>query len=198
MNTTQAPIHTIFWTVWILSLVACGPNDPGKRPLETTISPVGLRFVRLQDSLASIQPQGSNLVSMRDTLEHANGYIWLSRILDLQDGQIILDGDFIDDRQATQALIDASQVNRIRIESPSFETQEGLKVGSTFADLIKAFHDSTLYIDPLPDFQMLQVQIPNMGMYYLFEEPKQLDSGQLDISPDHVPSDLPIKAIVVM
>ncbi|MEM9986987.1 MAG: hypothetical protein AAF804_17990 [Bacteroidota bacterium] len=198
MHSIRPTLRTVLLGILIFATVGCGPNDPGKRPLETTISPVGLRFVRLQDSLASIQPQGSNLIGMRDTLEHANGYIWLSRILDLQDGQIILDGDFIDDRQATQALIDGSQVNRIRIESPSFETQEGLKVGSTFAELMKAFRDSTLYIDPLPDYQMLQVQVPNMGMFYLFEEPKLLENGQLEISPGDLPSDLPIRAIVVM
>ena len=165
------------------------------------ICPDGLSFVALGQYVANVGPQELfEAGRIRDTLQSGNGYVWLTRILQFDEGAILVEGDFIDDRELTQDKVDASQVNRIQVQTPAYSTAQGLRVGSTFADLQAAFPDSTLYLDPIPEYQAVAVQVQGLPLFFNFVEKTPELSAQADrsLSPEMMPADLEISSIVVM
>ncbi len=159
----------------------------------------GLRFAHLGDTLVDLEvPIEGSLV--QDTLYHASGYYWRAFTVAFAEGEVIIEGDFIDERSATDQQVLASQVNRVRVEAPFFRTEAGIRVGSSFNDLLRAFPEEDFFFDPIPEFQVLQVQVGARNIFYLLrEETPELATGDAGIiTPDMIPQDARISAIVVM
>ncbi len=167
----------------------------------TIICTEGLNFVRLGDFLAQVGPQELfDAGKVRDTLASGNGYIWIVRTLEFEDGEVIIEGEFIDDRDITQEKVDASTVNRIQVKSPAFETAQGLKVGSTFGELRETFADSTMYVDAIPEYKAVVVQVQGLPLFFNFIESTPELSTRTDgtLTPEMIPADMEVASIVVM
>lgn len=179
--------------------VAVAEPDPCEDT--TIICTEGLNFVRLGDFLAQVGPQELfDAGKVRDTLASGNGYIWIVRTLEFEDGEVIVEGEFIDDRDITQEKVDASTVNRIQVKSPAFETAQGLKVGSTFGELRETFADSTMYVDAIPEYKAVVVQVQGLPLFFNFIESTPELSTRTDgtLTPEMIPANMEVASIVVM
>ncbi|MEL6132958.1 MAG: hypothetical protein AAFR59_06295, partial [Bacteroidota bacterium] len=160
----------------------------------------GIQSANLNDYIADIMVEPLDVQSVGDSLDEGNGYVWLVRTLHMDEGQVLVEGNFIDDRKATEETLNQSQINRIRIESEQFYTEEGIKVGQTLSDLLKVYTDSAFYIVSQPDYGVLDLSRFNSRIHYLIEIDVDLMEGlESAAAPlSEVPGSQAIRSIVIM
>lgn len=201
--------HSIFVILAsVLALVSCQqeesqkgtPKKKKKISFSTTIFRDGLDFVRLGDKLADLNLEELGFTEVGDSLEEAGGYMWLSRTLPVEDGQIILEGDFIDDRQFSEEKLGESLLNRIRISTPSFKTAEQISVGMSLEQLQKANGERKFFVTPLPRDGLVDLEDENGHIHYLIEADMTVFSVIMEQADplSVIPSQNKIKYIVVM
>lgn len=167
---------------------------------EHTICEMGLEFVRIGDSIHHISldqiPEGG----WKDTILNGSGYNWKSITLAMADGNITIEGEFIDDRYPIDYVYRAP-VSRIRIENPEYKTLTSLRVGSTISELTSIFPDSLIQLTPFPNYDAIQINTLNGShLNYLVLDPEKqiaIKSGGVPTIED-LPSSTEIFAIVVM
>ncbi|MCI4667195.1 MAG: hypothetical protein MRZ79_03475 [Bacteroidia bacterium] len=176
------------------------PEQSSKLIVGTQIYRDGLDFVRIGDDLVNLDLKKLGFVSVGDSVEEGGGYIWLSRTVDLAEGKLVFEGDFIDDRQFTDEKLNNSRLNRIRIASPAFHTAEKISVGMTLADLQAANEGREFFVTPLPREGLVDLEDPNGHIHYLVEADMTVFSIILEqANPISViPPANTIKYIVVM
>lgn len=150
------------------------------------------------DYLAEVdwEAETDEAVEITDSLESQGGYLWLTRSIDLAEGRLLIEGEFIDERVANDTLLSESKINRIRIESPSFRTMEGIRVGSTTADLMKAFPNADMGLIPLTAYGLMDVQPDSSHIHFLIPLPENLPE-EGPISPEMLPADGEVRMIVI-
>lgn len=168
--------------------------------LKNTICELGLDFVRLGDSIHHISldeiPEGG----WKDTIMNGSGYNWKSITLALGNGEITIEGDFVDERLPIENVYRAP-VNRIRIETTEYQTVASLRVGSTVSDINSLYPDSLIQLTPIPSFEAIQVTtLDGSHMNYIIADPGNQLSTQYGGQPtiQNLPSSSEISAIVVM
>ncbi|WNJ20408.1 hypothetical protein [Pontibacter sp. G13] len=160
----------------------------------------GINTIQLADIIADMTIPEWEIVEMTDSLESRNGYDWLIRTVHLKDGNVFLEGNFIDSHAATDSMINASILNRIRIESPSIHSHHNLKVGDPVSKLAESHPVESLVAVPIPDFGVIQVQIAESHVFYLVPDGGQTFETQEDgsISWDQMPAGAQIQSMVLM
>jgi len=160
----------------------------------------GIQSASLQDYLADVMIEPLNVAQLGDSLDEGNGYVWLVRTLHMDKGKVYIEGNFIDERKADEEEINSSRVNRIRIESPQFYTQEGLTVGKTLGDLLEVYSDSAFYLVSQPDYGVLDLSRFNSHIHFLVElDSARMEALESEASPlSKVPSSQAIRSIVIM
>ncbi|MEZ4829985.1 MAG: hypothetical protein R3C61_27435 [Bacteroidia bacterium] len=160
----------------------------------------GLNFVRLGDYVSDVRLSTLSEAQVQDSLENGNGYIWLVRTLHMPEGKIIVEGEFLDERFASDSLISASKVNRIRVESPMFRTPADLHVGSTLAQLLEKYDAASIQVFSLPEYESINIQVGAEHYLYLIRDKgnqiAQAEGNALTVSS--IPQQSVIAAIVVM
>lgn len=169
----------------------CGPG---------LICPDGLSFIQLGDYIQDIDTFQVDTRNILDELITEGGYHWVTRTVSFPEGEVIIEGDFIPVEQANDTLLSMSRVNRLRIESADFSTPEGIHVGSPFASLLEIFDQAQLEIIPLPQYSVIQIAIPEKNnIAYLISHPGIPGVNDAPSwTPDMIPPESPIRAIVVM
>lgn len=146
------------------------------------IRPDGLGFVRLGDPMPAPERHRWRGCDMRDTLFHADDFIWRGAVLQYPGGKVYLEADFLG--QET--------VNRIRIESPDLHYRRDLRVGSTVAELAAAFPEWD--VQSLPAYGFLDLSpLAQPSLHFLVQPPRETVSALTDLPPA-----TPVVAIVVM
>ncbi|MEO1448375.1 MAG: hypothetical protein AAFV07_02545 [Bacteroidota bacterium] len=135
----------------------------------------------------------------QDSVENQQGYVWLTRTLPFEDGTVVIEGQFIDERQSNDTLLSESTVNRVRINSPSFRTAENIRVGSTLQELQQAFPDSTFLVDAVPGFSVMQVRLSSSHILFLVPDQAFTPAPEQDYPTfDRLDPYTKIESIVVM
>lgn len=158
--------------VWLPALVAglwlssCGSNS--------RIYPNGLKKVRLGDPMIPYGTEKVMGVWVRDTTVQEGDYEWPVAILDYEDGDVFVEGDFHT----------GESIHRIRIESAKLKLKDGLHVGSTVAELQKK-HPGWK-IGAFPKYGLFEFFTPAMpNIHLLVKDPSislDLDSEEYHIS----------------
>lgn len=160
----------------------------------------GLAFVPLGGFVAEVQASDLAATEIQDSVETGNGYEWLTRTLYFDQGQVIVEGDFIDQRQSNDTLLSDSRINRVRVESPLFRTARDIRVGQPVSRLLRAYPEGEFQVVPIPDYHAYQVRMANSHIFYLISAAGHTasDLSAAELTPRMLPQDAPIVAIVVM
>lgn len=171
---------------------------------EFLIQSLGLAFVDLGQPLNEMDTIVPGIGVLQDTLMYDQGYFLATRTLHLDDGTIVIEGEYIDEEEVNDTLIAGSSVNRVRIESPSFQTQKGIAVGMPLETLTNRFPGEEFYINPLLNYQALDITGAfDTHIHYLIQDPgneiarKAMIADQ-DITLKDLPADSELFAIVLM
>lgn len=171
---------------------------------EFQIQSLGLAFVDLGQPLNEMDTIVPGLGILQDTLMYDQGYFLATRTLHLEDGAIVIEGEYIDEEEVNDTLIAGSSVNRVRIESPSFQTQKGIAVGMPLKTLATRFPGEEFYINPLLNYQALDITGAfDTHIHYLIQDPgneiarKAMTANQ-DLSLSDLPAESELFAIVLM
>ncbi|MFN0200961.1 MAG: hypothetical protein ACKVTZ_05545 [Bacteroidia bacterium] len=127
----------------------------------------GLSFAQLGDSLASIKTEGA-VIAAKDTLFSTEEMQWKGKILQLSKGQVLIEGTQVHTSDGEIDDANGGNVRAIRIETPLFETIEGVKVGSTFSELKKLHADSLFEVQPAAYSGLLQLRLPSISRINYF------------------------------
>jgi len=105
-------------------------------PLElNSICNRGLSFAPLGLKIADLHVEEVEGVVETDSLDYEMGYVRLNRSFMFVDGSVLLEGSAIPEADANDELLSASNLSRIRIESPRFQTADGVRVGMSIQNL---------------------------------------------------------------
>lgn len=151
----------------------------------------------LGDYLGTTILDGSDWL-IEDSLEQRGGYVWLTRNIHMKSGSLLLEGNFLDEQAATDSLLQESRINRIRIQDPHFQTENGLRIGSTIAELMDQANPDDIGLTHLPDFGYVDVQIGQSHIHFLILDgflTEEVDDG---LRIEDLPRDGTISMIVVM
>lgn len=188
-----------FYLIWILAafvFAACKTEKPDankSQAMESMMNSAdcaktsnficneGLAFVKIGDSLPTVEAKGIALTGIKDTLISTEDYEAKGRIFYLTEGAVILVGAPLEKESAT-AGPDQSHVKTIRVLSSLFETPEKIKVGSTLGELRKVYADSLFEIQPASE-GTLELKVPKANMHVNFIL-KPLQNDNAEDNPD--------------
>ncbi len=166
------------------------------------ISPKGLFFVGLGQQLEDMDTIVPEMGVLQDSIVYDQGYYLATRTLHLEDGQVVIEGEYVSEEGFDQMTIAQSKVNRIRIHSPSFRTKEGLSAGMTLEKLAKTFPGETFYINPMMDYQAIDISGAfDLHIHYLISDPDNAISRSAtdsELTLADLPASEKISAIVLM
>ncbi|MEZ4776056.1 MAG: hypothetical protein R3D00_22965 [Bacteroidia bacterium] len=160
----------------------------------------GLAFVRLGDYVADVKLSSLSDDDIQDSVQNGNGFEWLVRTLHLEDGKIIVEGEFIDQRYSNDSLLAVSKVNRIRVESQKYRTPEEIHVGTSLSDFLEKFEAASVQVFPLTEFESINIQVGSQKYIYLVKDAgnRMSTAAGNEFSIDDIPAESRISAIVVM
>lgn len=216
--------HTIMLLCFIAFLVsACGKEGGSPKTEEDLILPdsvntegmatvssefliqsLGLAFVDLGQPLNEMDTIVPGIGVLQDTLMYDQGYFLATRTLHLDDGTIVIEGEYIDENEVNDTLIAGSSVNRVRIESPSFQTNKGIAVGMPLEILTNRFPGEEFYINPLLNYQALDITGAfDTHIHYLIQDPgneiaRKAMTADQELTLKDLPADSELFAIVLM
>jgi hypothetical protein len=123
----------------------------------------GLDFISMQDSLTwktYPAPEGGvfkdtvfvDQIEATDSTgkKRLEEIAWNVRMLQFANGTVFLEADFEE----------GFLLNRIRIETPEYRTKLGIGVGSTVAEVVKAFEGESLFVLPFEEYGVMEVVRP--------------------------------------
>lgn len=155
----------------------CSPDDT------YLICNRGLSFAPLGMLIADLHAEGLEELGLseNDSLDYEMEYVRLNRSFSFEGGFILLEGEAIPENDATDELLSASTLSRIRIESPLFHTIDGISPGMALEELQGYYADEEIFIssfgsipafagNPQYEFMMLNPEAhPNIT--YLLPDP---------------------------
>lgn len=171
---------------------------------EFLIQSLGLAFVDLGQPLNEMDTIVPGIGILQDTLMYDQGYFLATRTLHLEDGAIVIEGEYIDEEEVNDTLIAGSSVNRVRIESPSFQTQQGISVGMILETLTDRFPEEEFYINPLLKYEALDITGAfDTHIHYLIQDPgnqlaREAMTANKELTLKDLPADSELFAIVLM
>ena len=177
-----------------------GHASTSPKDLPKDIYANGLDFIKLGDTLSNFDLNEFSIDRVEDSLEERGGYKWLTRTVHLDSGVLVLEGNFIDERQFNDLQLEFSTLNRLRVGSPHFQTAEGVSVGKSMADLLAANEGKDFRVTVLPSNGLVDLEDPEGHIHYLIEADQTVFSVILEQANrlSVIPPENLIKFIVVM
>lgn len=189
-------------------------DEPDCSPDDTyLICNRGLSFAPLGMSIADMHAEELEELGLseNDSLDYEMEYVRLNRSFSFEGGFILLEGEAILENDATDELLSASTLSRIRIESPLFHTLDGISPGASLEELQGYYADEEIFIssfgsikafadNPKYEFMMLNPEAhPNIT--YLLPDPGhrlyESNKDQETILLSSLPKTQKISSIVV-
>lgn len=171
---------------------------------EYLIESVGLSFADLGQMLEEMDTIVPGMGILQDTLSTESGYKYATRTLHVEDGTVVVEGEYVREEDASQERIAQSFVNRIRIQSPSFQTKYGVATGMTIEALNEKFPGELFLINPIPAYQAIDITGAfDTHIHYLIHDPgnaiglKAMEEN-VELTLDDLPKDKKLFAIVLM
>ena len=218
--------NILFLTLILLALIACknesqeneqedqflpdsinteGMSEAEKAEIECLthtdyICESGLFFARLGDYVADVQASELKEATIEDSVVSENGYDWVVRTLALEEGRVIVEGEFVDQRESNDTILSATRVNRLRIESPLFQTSDNVRVGDKIEKIADLYSNDGFQIISIPDYEVINIQVTGRKFHYHLSDKgnKIADSLGEGFSISDLPQEAIISAIVVM
>lgn len=168
------------------------------------IESLGLNFVDLGQALNDMDTIVPGLGILQDTLVYDQGYFLATRTLHLNDGVVVVEGEYIDETEVNDTLIATSSVNRVRIESPSFRTESGIGVGMDLKALQATYPEDDFYINPILGYGALDIsRASDTHIHYLIKDPgnemaRTAMTNGIELEMKDLPADEQLYAIVLM
>jgi hypothetical protein len=141
-------------------------------------------------------------VKIKDTVFTQGGYQWRGKEIILADGSSVhLEGNFVDEGDPANQL-EVSTVNRIRVESPLYQTPEGIKVGLSFGELKALIDEEQIVAIYIPSAKMVDLTVPEVsGLHFNLPLDTEIELQEgyqgKEIKIDIIPIQTPIHSIVV-
>lgn len=138
--------------------------------ISNEISNDGLSFAQLGMPVDSMKlPAGSTI---EEELVTQEGYQWRVLTVFFPDGRkAIIEGDFVDEGDPAGKL-PKSNINRVQLDGPEWESPKGVKVGQSLQDLAQAYGDSALMATYIPDYEVIDVSLPGVSrIHYNLSDP---------------------------
>jgi hypothetical protein len=162
----------------------------------------GLSFALLGQSMEELQLPNPETIEVMDSVVRAGGYYWNSKTLRTTEGVIVLEGDFIDDRQeGLETRPEYNRIFRIRIETPDLRTANDIGIGNNLGDLKNTIGEADLQALYLPDFKAIDISTPHSRIHYLLRD----ENGQFSdlrqpatLPLEEIPDGIPIYALVLI
>lgn len=121
-------------------------------------------------------------MTISDTIFNQGGYSWAGKVLQHEAGRIFVEADFFE----------GTQINRIRVETPEWESPQQLRVGMTWGDMLQRADKRRWVGVLLSDYGVWDVVDKRYDrIHYLLPDSALLDFSQM--APE-----TPIQAIVMM
>ncbi len=103
-----------------------------------------------------------------DSLDHKDGYVWVTRTFPYKQGRILVEGQYAPEDEANDVLLSNSLINRIRVETPEFATESGIRVGMTLGELKKTSNGFSWTAVSIPGYEAIQVTSTKARHYQAF------------------------------
>lgn len=206
-----------------LIIIACGPEkepDEVSRSVETdtiaepSLDPMvqclevadqicgaGVWFAILGEQINNLPIDDLEPREVADSALSDGGYVYIKRTIYLDQGEVVVEGTFLEEGNATDEDLNNSKVHRIFFRNPTFHTPTGLEVGNTVLQLREAYAGEELPVSVIPDYETVVVQLPGAGnMFVHFTDAENEWSSQAgeSLSIDMLPTSWQTREIVVM
>ncbi len=174
-NVSVLSLRALFFCLPLI-LAACQPYL--LRPGRAGQIRVGKDFMRLQSAGWQKQPG-------RDTLFNEGGYRWRGLVWELDSGLVLVEEDFMG----------LGRINRIRVETPLFQTRGGIRVGQPVGQMMTQPGPWTCV--ELHGYNRLDFSSPAFpGLHFLV--PWSGETPEPGSTPCDIDLNLPIVSIVLM
>jgi len=170
----------------------------------------GLAFAPIGYPIADLHVEEIEGVTESDSLDHEMGYVRLNRRFNFAQGSILLEGEAHLESGATDEILSASKLSRIRIEMDGLKTPDGVHSGMDMQSLRSIYQDDEISIisfASIPEFMgkpKYEFLILNPEKYpnitYLVPDPghqlyKKFEGEDIYLS--QLPSEIKLSSIVV-
>ncbi|MEL7339322.1 MAG: hypothetical protein AAGM67_02465 [Bacteroidota bacterium] len=177
--------------------------DPMVQCLEVAdqICGAGVWFAILGEQINNLPIDDLQAREVADSALADGGYVYIKRTIYLDQGEVVVEGTFLEEANATDQDLNTSKVHRIFFRNPNFHTPEGLEVGNTVLQLRDTYAGEELAVSVIPDYETVVVQLPGVGnMFAHFTDPGNAWSTQVgeSLSIDMLPPSWQVREIVVM
>lgn len=177
--------------------------DPMVQCLEVAdqICGAGVWFAILGEQINNLPIDDLEAREVADSALSDGGYVYIKRTIYLDQGEVVVEGTFLEEGKATDEDLNNSKVHRIFFRNPNFHTLNGLEVGNTVLQLRETYAGEELPVSVIPDYETVVVQLPGVGnMFAHFTDPGNEWSSQAgeSLSIDMLPTSWQIREIVVM
>ncbi len=165
------------------------------------ICQMGLWFAMLQDPINDLPLEDLGPKEIADSVISEQGYAVVRRTIYLEEGSIMVEGEYIPEDQATEELLNATKVNRIYVRSRQYFTQDSLRVGDTMKKLLETYGLDQLEAGSIPDYETIVIPRPNDGhIVYHFRDPDNLigSTSEGHIEVGSLPGSWQIREIVIL
>ncbi len=178
-------------------------KDPMVQCLEVAdqICGAGVWFAIIGEQINNLPIDDLQAIEVADSALSEAGYVYIKRTIYLEGGEVVVEGTFLEEENATEEELNVSKVNRIFFRNPSFHTLNDLKVGQTVRTVMEKYEGEELEVSVIADYETVVVQLPGEGNMYLhFSDPANEWSSAAgeDLSIEKLPASWQIRQIVVM
>ncbi|MEZ4685049.1 MAG: hypothetical protein R3B47_03010 [Bacteroidia bacterium] len=161
---------------------ACGSASKADDSKEATVvvsdelNNEGLSFAVLGAPIDSMKLPAD--ATTEEELVSQEGYQWRVLTVFLPDGRkAIIEGDFVDEGDPGGKLRN-SNINRVQVDGPDWQSPEGIRVGQSLEDLVQAYGDSALMATWIPDYEVIDVSLPGISrIHYNLSDPSGKVAG---------------------
>ena len=163
----------------------------------------GFSFIHLGDRFSLLDSLEIPFPLSEVQYQSEDGYVWMTREMQLDTGKVIFEGDFFDEKLVSGESFKQSILSRIRIESPMLSLHNGLRTGISLGELRSFYPQSSWEYMYFPSYRMVDVADPESPeIHFLFPEPPGVLPDTLKVgdfvAEELLSEDLPIEAIVLL
>lgn len=135
------------------------------------ICQIGLWFAMLEDPISDLPLEDILPKEIADSVISEGEYAVVRRTVYLEEGEVVVEGEYIEEAQATEENLNASKVNRIYIRSSEYHTQDSVRIGDSVQKLIDLYGAEGFEVGAIPAYQTISVsRVDDPHLFYHFTD----------------------------